>query len=190
MTGPRVLTATRPDELVLRFEAAFEAHHRRVLAYAMRRCPSVADAEDATSETFTVAWRRVGDLPPTEAALPWLLAVARRVLANRHRSERRFTSLIDRLKGQPRPPVGPAPTSAAAEALGRLGPDDQELLRLLAWDGLSQAEAGAVLGISANAVAIRLHRARKRFADELAKGSDQVRTLPLVKGDPRREHTT
>lgn len=173
-----------------RFESVFEAHHRRVFAYALRRSASTHDAEDATSETFAVAWRRIRDLPDDEATLPWLLAVARRVLANRHRSERRSSGLLDRLRGEPRSPVGPIPTSPAADALGRLRPDDQELLRLLAWDGLSQAEAGQVLGISANAVAIRLHRARQRFADELAKGSDHIRTLPLVKGDPSRERTT
>lgn len=94
------------------------------------------------------------------------------------------------------PPVAPGesaqgelrPTSAhdvdspALDALARLPPDDQELLRLLAWDGLSQAEAGLVLQISANAVAIRLYRARKRFGQELAKGSGPSRTLKGVEG--------
>jgi predicted DNA-binding protein (UPF0251 family) len=63
-------------------------------------------------------------------------------------------------------------------------PEDQELLRLLVWDGLSQAEAGEVLGISANAVGIRLSRARKRFADQLrlAKGLGLDRTSSGVEG--------
>jgi RNA polymerase sigma-70 factor (ECF subfamily) len=152
-----------------RFEAAFEAHHRRVLAYCLRRLDSVDEAEDATAETFAVAWRRVADLPAPEAALPWLLAVARRVAANQRRGRRRLHHLVERLKAQPRPATTARPTSPAAEALARMRPEDQELLRLLAWDGLSQAETGEVLGISANAVAIRLHRARLRFADELAR---------------------
>ena len=171
-----------------RFEAVFETHHRRVLAYALRRTASEADAEDVTAETFAIAWRRVGDLPPPEDALPWLLATARRVAANHHRGRRRWFGLLDRLRAEPMPVSAPS-DSAAAEALERLGRSDQELLRLLAWDGLSQAEAGEVLGVSSNAVAIRLHRARKRFAAELQvveaarmKGLDGDRTPLPVKG--------
>lgn len=74
------------------------------------------------------------------------------------------------------------------EALARLRPDDQELLRLIAWDDLTHAEAAAVLGISANAVAIRLHRARRRFAEQLVKGSSATRTSVLVKGSTARDH--
>ncbi len=172
-----------------RFEAAFEAHHRRVFAYALRRTATEPDAEDVVAETFAIAWRRVADLPPTENALPWLFGVARRVTANQRRGARRWLGLLERLRAEPRATPGPEPETPATEALARLGPDDQDLLRLLAWDGLRQAEAGEVLGISANAVAIRLHRARRRFAEELAaieaddrKGSDASRTSDTVRG--------
>ena len=172
-------------EASARLGAIFEAHHRRVLAYAMRRTDSPADAEDVVSETFAVAWRRVDRMPPPDEALPWLIAIARRVAANRRRSGRRFGMLLDRLRQAPARPAVPIPSSPASEALMALPPADQELLTLLAWDGLSQAEAGAVLGISANAVAIRLHRARKRFASELdaiMKGIDDNRTPDHAKG--------
>ncbi|MBI2776900.1 MAG: RNA polymerase sigma factor [Chloroflexi bacterium] len=168
----------------LRFEAVFEAHHRAVLAYALRRVRSEADAEDAVAETFAIAWRRRDRLPDVDAARPWLLAVARRVLANQHRSLARGIRLVMRLGAQPRERLAPTPETPATEALARLRPEDQELLQLLAWDRLSQAEAGMVLGISANAVAIRLHRARRRFVAELenVKGSDGIRTSASVKG--------
>ena len=182
-----------PQPAEARFEAAFAAHHRRVFAYARRRTEGDADAEDVVAETFAVAWRRIDHVPDGEAALPWLLAVARRVAANERRGSRRRVGLLARLRGQPVSVPGREFDTPALEALDRLRPDDQELLRLLAWDGLSQAEAGEVLGISANAVAIRLHRARKRFAVELAsverdrvKGSDPDRTPPLVKGSVSR----
>jgi len=168
-----------------RFEATFGRHHRAVFAYALRRTPTEADAEDAVAETFAVAWRRVDRLPEPEAALPWLLAIARRVLANQHRGTSRRLRLGLRLSAQPQavPSIHGVETPAL-EAFARMRPDDQELLRLLVWDGLSQAEAGAVLGISANAVGIRLHRARGRFAEELArvKGFDANRTSSEVEG--------
>ncbi len=177
--------AETDGQAAARLGAVFEAHHRRVLAYAMRRTDSIADAEDVVGETFAVAWRRVDRMPPAESALPWLLAIARRVASNRRRGGQRSRNLLDRLRQVPtRSPV-PAPASPASEALMAIPAGDRELLTLLAWDGLSQAEAGAVLGISANAVAIRLHRARKRFASELdiiAKGIDGLRTPNQSKG--------
>jgi RNA polymerase sigma-70 factor, ECF subfamily len=190
--SPRSVTgsARSPSSAEVRFSTAFEAHHRRVLAYALRRTRTAEDAEDVVAETFAVAWRRAADLPAPETALPWLLGIARRVAANQRRSGNRLRALIGRLRAQPLPVATRALDSPAAEALDRLPPADQELLRLLAWDGLSQAEAGAVLGISANAVAIRLHRARRRFADELVKGCDPSRTPSGARGRSPREHTT
>ena len=162
-------------------------HQRAVLAYTLRRVPTEADAEDAAAETFAVAWRKVDHLPPEARALPWLLAIARRIVANQRRGSGRRLRLGVRLRSEPSP-IAPPPTadSPALDALDRVPPADRELLRLLAWEGLSQAEAGVVLGITANAVAIRLHRARRRFADELAgaglKGSMPIRTSEPVEG--------
>jgi RNA polymerase sigma-70 factor (ECF subfamily) len=164
-----------------RFEAAFQAHHRRVLSYALRRVASEADAEDVVAETFGIAWRRIDRLPELES-LPWLLAVARRVIANHHRGQNRRSRLDALLHREARGATEEQPQDPALDALAALPHDDQELLRLLAWDGLSQADAGIVLGISANAVAIRLHRARKRFAAELGKGSGSSRTSVLTEG--------
>ncbi|MBI2762368.1 MAG: sigma-70 family RNA polymerase sigma factor [Chloroflexi bacterium] len=183
------------------FEEVFETHHRRVLAYALRRTAGEADAEDVVAETFAVAWRRVADLPPTENALPWLFGVARRVVANHHRGGRRRFGLLERLRSEPQVIARAALETPATEALARLGADDQELLRLLAWEGLHQSEAGEILGISANAVAIRLHRVRRRFAEELAaieggdtKGSGASRTSDSaggrLPGQTPRERTT
>jgi RNA polymerase sigma-70 factor (ECF subfamily) len=166
-------------------EAVFEEHHRTVLAFALRRTPSEADAEDAVAGTFAIAWRRIDRLPEPDLALPWLLATARRVLANQHRGAGRRLRLGLRLNAQPRDvPALHAAETPALEALARMRPEDQELLRLLVWDGLSQAEAGEVLGISANAVGIRLSRARKRFAEDLrvVKGLGLDRTSSRVEG--------
>lgn len=137
------------------------------------------------AETFAVAWRRVDRLPEPQAALPWLLSTARRVLANQHRGAGRRLRLGLRLIAQPQnAPAIHGVETPALEALARMRPEDQELLRLLVWDGLSQAEAGEVLGISANAVGIRLSRARRRFAGELAtvKGLDLDRTSSELEG--------
>ena len=173
------------DGAVSRLEELFEAHDRRVLAYALRRTPTPADAEDAAAETFTIAWRKIDQVP--DDALPWLLGVARRVIANQRRGSQRRSWLLEKLgrqmSGEPiaHGTVG-ADAGQAVAALARLRPDDQELLRLVAWDELDQRSIGLMLRISANAVAIRLHRARGRFKQELLKDSAAIRTSTEAKG--------
>jgi predicted DNA-binding protein (UPF0251 family) len=51
-----------------------------------------------------------------------------------------------------------------------LRPSDQELLCLVAWDGLDHAEAALVLGCSTKTFAVRLHRARRRFEAAISNG--------------------
>lgn len=182
------------------FEALFESHHRAVLAYSLRRTRIEADAEDATAETFAVAWRRMEAIPPDP--LSWLFGVARRVLANQRRGADRRMSLLDRLRRAPLPRAGDVTEGGpATAALSMLREEDQELLRLVAWEDLSHSQIATVLGISVNAVAIRLHRARGRYADALArlkadeaKGSMPIRTHQRVMGRDavalRREERT
>ncbi|MEX0783582.1 MAG: sigma-70 family RNA polymerase sigma factor [Dehalococcoidia bacterium] len=148
------------------FRSLFELHYPQVEAYARRRCARSADADDVVAETFTVAWRRFQDIPAEP--LPWLYGVARRVLANQRRGQRRWAGLLDRLRREPMDVATPHDTGEPVRvALSRLKPADQELLRLAAWEDLGPSEIAATLGISANAASIRLHRARKQLAAEL-----------------------
>ncbi len=78
-----------------RFDALFSEHCADVRGYALRRA-SPSSAQDVVAETFAVAWRRLDEVP--EDPLPWLLGVARRVLANPFRSEARRAALLDRLR--------------------------------------------------------------------------------------------
>jgi RNA polymerase sigma-70 factor (ECF subfamily) len=173
-----------------RFEAIFDTCQRPVLAYAMRRTPTPADAEDAAAETFAIAWRKL-DTIPDDDPLPWLYAVARRVLANQRRGlgrRERLASLL-RVEDVPTPfRAGESVDGPTFEALAALSPADQELLRLVAWEELGNQQIAQVLGITANAVAIRLHRARQRFSTRLGEIRGGVkypgtsRTSDQVKG--------
>ena len=88
------------------FEQLFNAHYWAVRGYVLRRSPSGA-AEDVVAETFLVAWRRLDDIG--EDPLPWLLGVARRVMANQHRAERRRGALATRLQDLFSAPPRPQP---------------------------------------------------------------------------------
>lgn len=155
-----------------RFTELFQRTHISLLAYAVRRVADPADAADVVAETFVVAWRRIDEVPPVGEDLPWLYGVARRVLANHRRGQRRRDALADRLRQVLTEATTPGPEdgqiAAVTEALARLRPPDQEILRLLAWEGLSHEEIAVALGIGRGAVRVRLHRARARLATELA----------------------
>jgi RNA polymerase sigma-70 factor (ECF subfamily) len=167
-----------------RFDALFTEHQRHVLAYARRRTQTLADAEDVAAETFTIAWRRLDAVPSDP--LPWLYAVARRVLANQRRGNGRRARLAALLGVEDMPTpvrVGEDLDGPAFAALASLSPADQEILRLVAWEELRNPQVAEVLGITPNAVAIRLHRARRRFAEALARESREVDLKDL---DPSR----
>jgi RNA polymerase sigma factor (sigma-70 family) len=152
----------------VKFSRLYRDQGRAVLAYALRRVEDREDAADVVAETFLVAWRRLGEVPIDHGARLWLYAVARRVIANQHRSERRRIRLGRRLAESLRTELAthPAPQGAAAEvlrAMGSLSDEDRELLLLVSWEGLSPGEAAKVLEISALAARSRLHRARRRL---------------------------
>ena len=143
-----------------RFQELYRLHAAAVAAYALRRA-SREVAEDVVSDTFLVAWRRLDEVPARP--LPWLYGVARRTLANERRSTERRERLAKRLRLELEAvPVVPV-EERLLDALRTLGARDRELLMLVAWEGLTPAEAGQALGCSPVACRIRLHRARKRL---------------------------
>ena len=78
-----------------RFERIYVDHYDAVLRYCLRRT-NREDALDTAAETFTVAWRRRADMP-VDGELPWLYGVARKLLANHHRSAARSNVVAARL---------------------------------------------------------------------------------------------
>jgi len=153
-----------------RFRVLFQDAYPALQRYALYRGLTPQDADDLVADTLEIAWRRFSDVP-VDDPLPWLYAVARNVLRNQRRKERRRWMVFSRLRagGEPADPVAGSVTEAAAlrKALAELNRDDRELLMLVAWDGLSPAQAAAVIGCGAAAVRTRLHRARNRLAARL-----------------------
>ena len=163
-----------------RFRRLCEAHTAAVLAYALRRVPR-EDAADVVAETFLVAWRRLDEVDE-RSALPWLYAVARRVLLSQQRSTRRQRAIAG---GSPPPsrPGTPRPRQASGsrrllDALAALSEGDREVLMLAAWEELPSGEAARVLGCSAAAYRIRLHRARRRLRERLAEAESGTQRPP------------
>ena len=174
----------------IQFSRLYREQGRAILAYALRRVEDREDAADVVAETFLIAWRRLAEVPAGAEARLWLYAVARRTIANLHRSERRRTRLGGRLAESLRTELAtqPAPTGEAAEALramGELGDEDRELLLLVAWEGLAPNEAATVLDVSSLAARSRLYRARRRLR-ALIDGDNKAHPSPELDTEEAR----
>ena len=166
------MASSNPDSVD--FERLVRTHAPEILRYCQRRAPH-EEAHEAAAETFAVAWRRMGALPAGDAARYWLLATARKVLANQHRARGRRRRLRQRLAGLRQDPT-PTPETVVlrnerdqevVDALRSLKRGDRELLTLIVWEELSREQVAAVMELSLEAVHKRYQRAVGRLESAL-----------------------
>jgi RNA polymerase sigma-70 factor (ECF subfamily) len=153
-----------------RFEQIYEEHREAVRAYVRRRAPEDI-VEDIVADVFVVALRRIDDVPTPE--LPWLYGVARKTLANARRRTH-AAPLAHEVAYEPEPVADPQ----LARAFAELSDADREVLRLVAWEGLSPRDAARVLECSPVACRVRYHRAKSRLAAHLAAAAASFRAEP------------
>ena len=151
------------------FPEVFDSYAPSVLRFARRRLDDGDAAWDVVTDTFTSAWRHWDRRPATGELLPWLYAIAGNAVRDQQRSARR-SRLIARLTAAGTashtadPADGIVLGQSVAGAFARLPAADKEVLRLVAWEGMTDARAiGLVLGLSPTAVRTRVHRARRRL---------------------------
>lgn len=156
-----------------RFESLYRGSYKAIYSYVLRRAGGdAATVADLVAEVFVVALRKQAAIPDPPEDRLWLYGVARRVVLDHRQRRKRLLNLSSRLQAQ-------AATAADSgnddpgrlqvhAAMEKLKPADREVLQLVIWDGLSHAEAAQVLGCTANAVALRLHKARSRLRNILS----------------------
>src|SRR5215831_12828733 len=106
-TGAAVAGADQ-DQAELRFHELYRANFRPVQGYTVNRLGAADDVPDVVAEVFTIAWRRLADIPPPPADRFWLYGTARRVIARRYRSASRLRNLLGRLAAERYPTQQPA----------------------------------------------------------------------------------
>jgi RNA polymerase sigma factor (sigma-70 family) len=178
-----------------RFEALYRSSYKAIFGYVLRRTDGDLDAAgDLVAEVFVVALRRRDAIPLPPQDRPWLYGVARRVLLDHQRRRSRRIGLESRLRAQaalsePRSGDDEPPLLRVRAAMEQLRRADREALQLVAWDGLSHAEAAQVLGCTPNAVALRVHKAKARLRDILSPPSvnmpDPVGLVHALPGSSR-----
>ena len=157
------------------FSELYERHARTIYNYLFRRLADWSEAEDLTVLVFLEAFRRRREVVVVEGKLlPWLYGIATNVLRNRRRALWRHRSLVAQLASQPgieETPDVAARADAAAQMrsvlnrIARLPRQQQDVIALCVWSGLSYEEAAAALEVPVGTVRSRLARARASLAE-------------------------
>jgi RNA polymerase sigma-70 factor, ECF subfamily len=145
----------------------YKRHAPTVFRYlALRAGPPAG--EDLVSEVFIAALSASSRVVAHDSgsALPWLYGIAMNVL-RRHFQKTRLAHEVASDPGMDWDAVDDrldawAERGRLRAALSDLSDSDRELLLLVAWEGLTPAEAAAALDISQTVARSRLHRARTR----------------------------
>ena len=156
------------------FTRLFRETRGDLLRFVVRRAGNPGDAADIVAEAYLAAWTGSERVPadPHEARL-WIFGIARNILRTETRRGQARAQVVDHLAHELEGALNQAPTnpdSISAEvgaALAALSETDQEILTLTAWEQLTPGEIGLMLGLNANLVRVRLHRARRKLGASL-----------------------
>jgi RNA polymerase sigma-70 factor (ECF subfamily) len=184
---PRMLTAAPTDEVlvaryaagdVAAFEALYERHERPLWRYLVRQCRDRATAEELMQETWFAVTREAARFRPDGLFTPWLYAIARHRVIDRHRASRPAESL-DADAGDDEPLAErladermPSPLAASEQldqgqailaALERLPPKQREAFVLQAEGDLGVEDIARVTGTTFETAKSRLRYARDKL---------------------------
>lgn len=165
---------------------------RATQAQVWRFCAHLGDpasADDLTQEVYLRAMKALPRYRGDASARTWLLAIARRTVADHIRSQQRRRAAATRHATR-----GPVATAGTAATAATAAPDDHVVLRAVVSQlsedrraafvltqvlGLSYAEAAQVCGCPIGTVRSRVARARSELiaalSDDDAEGNDEVR---------------
>ncbi len=171
---PRVATGdpTAVQECITRYGGL-------VWSLARRLSPTEADAEDATQEIFLDLWQSAGRFDQTVAAETTFVAmIARRRLIDRSRKAGRRPDLQQLPETLPNPQEEGGPerieledeASRVAAAMTRLRPEQQRVLKMSIYQGLSHDQIAQALEMPLGTVKTHARRGLIKLRD-LLKGS-------------------
>jgi len=172
--------AARGDQTAF---AELVRRHKEPLYRLLRRYTGESDdAYEAAQEAFIAAWSAMARYDPQRPFLTWLRVIAINKVRDRHRRNSFRRMLFGTGRGLEDEAVlaEPDPALPADEqvmeqqdmttldrAIAKLPAPLKEALLLTAFDGLTQQEAGQILGVSIKTIETRVHRARKILARTL-----------------------
>jgi RNA polymerase sigma-70 factor (ECF subfamily) len=167
----------------LEFEAVYRENIGPLTAFFARRCRDPQQVADLTSQTFVEAIKSAETFQGRSTPAAWLIAIARRVYANHLTDQAIGAALIDQLGGRlvlGHDEVEDLAARIDAQREGRAVLDraahlsglEREAVELVDLMGLRPKDAARALGVSPNALRVRLFRAHHRLRKEL--GDDRL----------------
>ncbi|MFO0744821.1 MAG: RNA polymerase sigma factor [Myxococcota bacterium] len=161
------------------FGALYDAIAPRLVAYLRRHTRDAAHVEDVVQATLLQMHRARGSFILGAPVAPWAFAIARRLLIDDFRRQKRVPPLAfgeDALLEAVAPEATPEARAEASQlalalesALEKLPEGQRVAFRLLRIEGSSVAEAAELLGTSEGSVKLRAHRAYEALRDALEK---------------------
>ena len=142
----------------LDFDQLYDRHVLEVYRYIARRHIG-NDAQDLTGDVFLIAFQKLNSIP-AGSELPWLYRTAWNVLANAHRKNDPIPANFDLTEIEPDCADVVITNDQLNRSWQKLPQKDREVLRLVAWEGLSGKELASVLGVSEGGAGAALSRAR------------------------------
>ena len=158
----------------------YDAHAPRVYRLAFRLTGDADLARESTQDVFVKAYRALADFKGASKFSTWLYTIVnttcisflRKKKLETHSldNENVFESIENRDSGMNANQIEQKSKLAMVNnAIGLLNPDDAEIVTLFYKGEQSLEEIAKILGIEANAVKVRLHRARTRLKEKMQK---------------------
>jgi RNA polymerase sigma-70 factor (ECF subfamily) len=153
----------------------YNAYRRLVYAVAYRLLADRSLSEEATQQTFLNAWRASTRIDPSRELGPWLATIARRAAIDLHRREtKRSATPLDAVTPEDHALASMPATMETANdiwevrrAVSALPIEDQQVVRLQHFGGLTHAQIAEHVGVPVGTVKSRSFRAHRRLATAL-----------------------
>ncbi len=157
-----------PDAL----KVMYERWSRLVFTLAARSLGDLSDAEDVTQRTFVSAWTSRQTFSQHAGSLGgWLVAIARRRIADAHEARSRGARLQEAMRAVAEEPVAEpvdvAESLVIADEIDRLEPDARAVVRLAFYEDLTHAQIADRLAMPLGTVKSHLRRSLTRLRSRL-----------------------
>lgn len=148
------------DRTLRRFEEFYRDNVSALSRYVARRVPS-SSRDEVVAAAFVAAWKKFASVDAP--SLPWLYRIASFEVSHERRRLGRAPVSVELPDLRVTDEFDLEDVIDISKSFAALSTGDQEVLRLIYWEGLSRSAAAEVLGCSVNAFNVRLHRAHSRL---------------------------
>jgi len=167
--------------MTLSTESVWEQLHANIRGFVSRRVRQPADVDDIVQRIFLQVHRALPTLRDAEKLQPWIYQTTRRTIADYYRAPVRRREVAvgaeedlatlepaaDRLPDEDNDSALSELSACLRPLMNNLRPADQQALQLIEFEGLTQVQAAAHLGLSNSGMKSRVQRARLHLRSAL-----------------------